>query len=192
PIFPAFASACLQPHGVRVTRIARSPRPPCSRCSSAARRRTSSKSAAKASGRRSRCSSRSASPATNCTTPVNTFSKSQSEADMRKALLVLLILAVTAPLQAQKLTIDIPGLADKAREVVDITLDAQMLRLAARFLSASDADERAVRGIVSKLEGIYVRSYEFDKDGEYDRAVLDKVRAQLGPSWKKIVNVRSK
>jgi len=111
---------------------------------------------------------------------------------MRKALLALLILAVTTPLQAQKVTIDVPGLADKAREVVDITLDAQMLRLASKFLSSSDEDERAVRGIVSKLEGIYVRSYEFDKEGEYDRAVVDKVRAQLGPTWKKIVNVRSK
>jgi hypothetical protein len=111
---------------------------------------------------------------------------------MRKAFLALLIFAVTAPLQAQKVTIDIPGLADKAREVVDITLDSQMLRLASKFLSSSDEDERAVRGIVSKLEGIYVRSYEFDKEGEYDRAVVDKVRAQLGPSWKKIVNVRSK
>lgn len=111
---------------------------------------------------------------------------------MRKALLALLIFAVTAPLQAQKVTIDIPGLADKAREVVDITLDAQMLRLASKFLSSSDEDERAVRGIVSKLEGIYVRSYEFDKEGEYDHTVIDKVRAQLGPTWKKIVNVRSK
>jgi hypothetical protein len=110
---------------------------------------------------------------------------------MRKALLLLFIIAA-APLQAQKVTIDVPGLADKAREVVDITLDAQMLRLASKFLSNSDADERAVRGIVSKLEGVYVRSYEFDKDNEYDRSVIDKVRAQLGPSWKKIVNVRSK
>lgn len=111
---------------------------------------------------------------------------------MRNTLLALLFFVIAAPLQAQKVTIDIPGLADKAREVVDVTLDAQMLRLASKFLSSSDADERAVRGIVSKLDGIYVRSYEFDKENEYDRSVLDKVRAQLGPSWKKIVNVRGK
>jgi hypothetical protein len=109
---------------------------------------------------------------------------------MRKYLLALLILAVTAPLQAQKVTIDLPGLAEKAREVVDITLDAQMLKLAAKFFSAPD--EKMVRGIVSKLEGVYVRSYEFDKDNEYDRSSIDKIRAQLGPSWKKIVNVRGK
>lgn len=111
---------------------------------------------------------------------------------MRKTLLALLIFAVTAPLQAQKVTIDIPGLAEKAREVVDITLDAQMLRLASKFLSQSDSDERAVRSIVTKLEGIYVRSYQFDNEHEYDRAAIDKIRAQLGPSWKKIVNVRGK
>jgi hypothetical protein len=49
-----------------------------------------------------------------------------------------------------------------------------------------------VKAIVSKLEGIYVRSYEFDSEHAYDPAVLDKVRAQLGPSWKKIVNVRGR
>ena len=67
-----------------------------------------------------------------------------------------------------------------------------MLKLAAKFLSNGDPEERAARDIVQKLEGIYVRSYSFDHEGEYDRAVLDKVRAQLGPSWKKIVNVRSR
>jgi len=111
---------------------------------------------------------------------------------MRKYLLAFLLLTITAPLHAQKLTIDLPGLADKAREVVDITLDGQMLRLASKFLSASDADERAMRNVVARLDGIYVRSYEFDKEGEYDRASIDKIKAQLGPSWKKIVNVRNR
>ena len=111
---------------------------------------------------------------------------------MKKLVLTLLVLAAAAPLSAQRLNLDIPGLSDKAAEVVDVTLDGSMLRLATKFLSNGDHDERAARDIVQKLEGIYVRSYSFDHDGEYDRGVVERVRAQLGASWKKIVDVRSR
>ncbi len=109
-----------------------------------------------------------------------------------KKLFVLAILAcVTAPAYAQRLTLDIPGLAERASEVVDVTLDGPLLRMAAKFLSSSEPDERAARDIVQKLEGIYVKSYSFDKAGEYDAAIVDRLRAQLS-SWKKIVTVRER
>ena len=111
---------------------------------------------------------------------------------MKKLVLTLFVLAFAAPLSAQRLNLDLPGLSDKAAEVVDVTLDGSMLRLATKFLSSSDPDERAARDIVQKLEGIYVRSYSFDKEGEYDRGLVERVRAQLGASWKKIVDVRSR
>ena len=111
---------------------------------------------------------------------------------MKKLVLTLVVLAIAAPLSAQRINLDFPGLGDKAAEIVDVTLDGSMLKLASKFLSNGDPEERAARDIVQKLEGIYVRSYSFDHEGEYDRAVLDKVRAQLGPSWKKIVNIRSR
>ena len=112
---------------------------------------------------------------------------------MRKLIVIIsLLLIVAVPAAAQRINIDFPGLDERAVEVVDVTLDAQMLRLAAKFLSSRDADQREIRGIVSKLDGIYVRSYTFDKAGEYDRAIVDRVRRQLGPTWKKVVNVRSR
>jgi hypothetical protein len=46
--------------------------------------------------------------------------------------------------------------------------------------------------MIGGLEGIYVRSYEFDKDGQYDRSLIDRVKSQLGPTWKPLVTVRSK
>jgi Domain of unknown function (DUF4252) len=110
---------------------------------------------------------------------------------MKRAILAVLLL-LAAPLSAQTVNLDFPGLADRAREVVDVTLDADMLRLASKFLSNDDADERATREIVSKLSGIYVRSYTFDKDGEYDRAMIGRMRTQLAPTWKKIVDVRNR
>jgi hypothetical protein len=97
-----------------------------------------------------------------------------------------------AAADGKRIVLDFPDLAQRATETVDVTLDGPMLRLAGRFLSTSDSDERAVREMINGLEGIYVRSYEFDADGAYDPQLADKVRAQLGPTWKKIVKVTSK
>jgi hypothetical protein len=111
---------------------------------------------------------------------------------MRKYILTLILILAAVPVSAQRIDLHFPDLADRATEVVDITLDANMLRLAAKFLSGADADERAVREVIGGLEGIYVRSYEFAKEGEYDRGLIDKVKSRLGSSWKPLVTVRSK
>jgi len=115
---------------------------------------------------------------------------------MRKLVLVfILAFAVAVPASAQRINLDLPGLAglaDRAEEVVDVTLDASLIRLAAKFLGDDDPEEREIRQMISGLQGIYVRSYTFAKDGEYDRSLLDRVKSQLGPSWKPLVTVRSK
>jgi Domain of unknown function (DUF4252) len=112
---------------------------------------------------------------------------------MRKiALMFLLTVLAALPLQAQRLKLDFPELEDIAEERVDVTLDADMLHLAAKFLSNDDADERAVRDMINGLQGIYVRSYEFSRDGQYSRSLVERVISQLGPSWKPLVTVRSK
>lgn len=111
----------------------------------------------------------------------------------RILLLAVAVLAAPAAAQAQpRINLDFPGLAEKAKEVVDVTLDGALLRIGMKFLSDGDADERAVKEAARGLEGIYVRSYEFDRDNEYDRSIVEKVRSQLGPSWKRMVTVRSK
>lgn len=112
---------------------------------------------------------------------------------MKKIVLALtLTLAVAMPAAAQSINLDFPGLADRAEEVVDVTLDADMLRMAARFFSGKNKDERAIRDMINGLHGIYVRSYSFAKSGEYDIKLIDRVKSQLGPSWKPLVTVRSK
>jgi hypothetical protein len=111
---------------------------------------------------------------------------------MRRLIVLALLLVPAAALQAQRIQIDLPpSLAAKAAESVDVTLDGDMLRLAAKFLG-NDGDERVARDIIDKLQGIYVKSYEFDEDGAYDRSILDKIRSQLGPSWKRLVQVKSR
>ncbi|HET8799346.1 MAG TPA: DUF4252 domain-containing protein [Thermoanaerobaculia bacterium] len=106
--------------------------------------------------------------------------------------LIALVLAAAWPASAQQLKLDFPDLEERAEEVVDVTLDASMLRAAAKFLSNGDPEERAIREMVSGLAGIYVRSYEFAKEGQYDRRLADRIKAQLGPTWKPIVTVRSR
>ena len=111
---------------------------------------------------------------------------------MRKITLLIFVLALAAPLYAQRLNLDFPALAERASETTDVTLDGPMLRLAAKFLNSHDPDERDAKDLIKSLAGIYVHSYEFDKDGEYDRSVIEKVRSQLGPSWRPMVTVRSR
>ncbi|HEY6329010.1 MAG TPA: DUF4252 domain-containing protein [Blastocatellia bacterium] len=85
-------------------------------------------------------------------------------------------------------------LAEKASQTVDVDLDERMIRLASKFLSGShSADEAKLKDIVSKLKGIYVKSYEFDRDGQYSESDIKPLLAQLGaPAWSKIVAAISK
>lgn len=77
-----------------------------------------------------------------------------------------------------------------ASEAVDITLDESVLQLAAAFMD--DADEAQVKKLLSEVRGIYVRSFEFDKDGAYSASDVDAVRSQLSSAgWARMVNVKS-
>src|SRR6185369_6626891 len=43
------------------------------------------------------------------------------------------------------------------------------------------------------VKGIYVKSFEFEADGQYSAADVESVRAQLrGPGWTRMVNITSK
>ncbi len=100
-----------------------------------------------------------------------------------------------APARAQDIhkLIDWDKLSPKAVETVDVTLDANMLGMAARFLSGEKADEAKVKKLIGNLKGVYVRSLRFDKAGEYSLATVDAVRSQLKtPEWSKVVDVHTK
>ena len=103
--------------------------------------------------------------------------------------------AMAAPLcvaQEFKLPANIERLSQKAAESVDVTLDASMLQLASQFLSKDDPDQVRVKKLVSKLKGVYVRSFEFDHEGAYSASDVDEIRALVkGPGWSRIVGVRS-
>jgi hypothetical protein len=108
------------------------------------------------------------------------------------AALLTPVLAGAAP--SAKLTL--PGfsaLQAKASESVIITLDPAMLGLAGRFLDGNDPQDAATKDILKGLQGIYVRSYTFDKDFAYQLADLDAVRSQLSaPGWNRLMETRSR
>jgi hypothetical protein len=94
------------------------------------------------------------------------------------------------PARAQSARLQLGGLkqlASKAQEVTDVTLDQQMLQLALNFMSK---DEEA-RQLIQHLKGVYIRSYEFSKEGEYSPADVDGILAQLRAApWQRIVSNR--
>ena len=98
-----------------------------------------------------------------------------------------------SPVWAQEFKMpDFEKLSAHAKETVDVTLDQSMLQLASGFLSKDDPDEAQVKKLVAKLKGVYVRSFEFEKEGEYSAAEVDSVRSQLKkPNWSRIVGVKS-
>ncbi len=112
---------------------------------------------------------------------------------MRIAIVVLAATLGTAWAQDIKMPPAFDKLAAKAEESVDVTLDSGMLQLGGKFLSDKDADEAKAKKLIGGLKGIYVRSFEFAKEGEYSAADVDALRSQLQPPvWSRVVGVTSK
>ncbi len=110
------------------------------------------------------------------------------------AVLVVLGAAATAVAQNPRLqTSQLDALAVKASQTVDVNIDERLMQLTARFLSNKEDDEAKVKEIINGLKGIYVKSFEFETEGQYTDADLEGIRSQLrNPAWNRIVNVNSK
>ena len=112
------------------------------------------------------------------------------------ALAVLLVLGATTTAMAQNPRIEtsqLERLAAKASETVDVNIDESLMALTTKFLSTKDDDERRVKELVSGLKGIYVKSFEFESEGQYTDADLESIRSQLrNPAWSRIITAKSK
>jgi len=82
-------------------------------------------------------------------------------------------------------------LASRASNVTEVTLGKDMLAFAAKFMDGKDKDQAAVSQLVQGLEGIYVRDYDFDKEGQYSMDDIEKLRQAFETSeWTPIVRTR--
>lgn len=112
----------------------------------------------------------------------------------RKSRLSVFLLLVSPFLRAQeiKLPVEVEKLSSTAKETVEVKMDGPMLRWASKFLSAEDPDEQKAAQLVQNLKSIYVRNFEFDKEGAYSSAEVEALRSQFGPPvWSRVVGVRS-
>lgn len=105
-------------------------------------------------------------------------------------------LALPASAQDARLKLEhLEKLSAKAAEVTNVTLDGDMLQLAAKFLDLEkdDPESAQVKDLIKKLKGIYVRNFEFEHPNQYSAADVEEIRTQLAaPGWSKIVENRDK
>jgi hypothetical protein len=115
---------------------------------------------------------------------------------MKFTMPLMLLVALPFVVHAQDARLQLGNLdhlASKANETVDVNVDERLMKIAAKLMSDKDADEREVKKVVEGLKGIYVKSFEFDSEGQYTAADIETIRTQLrGPGWTRLVNVMSK
>jgi hypothetical protein len=114
---------------------------------------------------------------------------------IRSAILAIVLLipawAMAGP-NARLTLPDFSALSKKATESVTITLDPNLLGLAAKFLDSKDPDDAQTIEVIKGLQGIYIRSFTFDNDAGYRTSDIDAVRSQLSaPGWSRLVETRS-
>jgi len=74
-----------------------------------------------------------------------------------------------------------------------VTLGKNMLAFASKFMNGKDQDEAATRQLITGLDGIYVREYEFDKEGQYSMDEIEQLRKYFETSeWSPIVRERER
>jgi Domain of unknown function (DUF4252) len=119
-----------------------------------------------------------------------------------KTMLVAIALAALAsmPVAAQNLNLDLGNVAAKATSKNEITLDKNALQMVqqAAGLAGKDKDGKSkgadLETILSGVQAVAVRNYEFAKAGDYADSDLDALRAQVkaGSGWTRIVYSKEK
>ena len=110
------------------------------------------------------------------------------------------VVAVPALAQTAPLLTPAPiekELAARAANVDEVTLGKNMLAFASAFMKDKDKDKdkdvASARQLINGLDGIYVRDYEFDKEGQFTAEEADQLRKYYETSeWSPIVRERER
>ena len=111
---------------------------------------------------------------------------------------VLGVAALGAPVAAQTSQLPAPPpiekeLAARASNVTEVTLGKNMLGFASKVMNGKDKDETATKHLIEGLDGIYVRDYEFDKEGQFTPDEVDQLRKYFETSeWSPMVHERDR
>ena len=100
-----------------------------------------------------------------------------------------LLVPVAASAQGARLNLSfLDRLAERASEKQEITIDKNMLQGFGGTLVPAGPKGDAAKQILSELEGVYVRSYEFDDQKAFSMDDINAIRKQLSaPGWSRIV-----
>lgn len=115
---------------------------------------------------------------------------------LRLGCLLSLLLAsasLTARAQAPRLKLDsLNQLESKAADSVDVSLDGALLEFTKSLLKDKDPKQAQIKDAISGVKGVYVKAFEFEKEGAYALADVDVVRSQVrAPGWSRLVGVKS-
>ena len=116
---------------------------------------------------------------------------------MRFVVVTVLAGIMLAPFaSAQKLELKFDAIAAKASDKAEVDLDGAILKLALpQVLSKKDKEGKSpVSDLLSGVQEIHVRHYEFAKAGSFSDQDLEPLRKQVseGSGWSRIVNVKEK
>jgi len=109
--------------------------------------------------------------------------------------LLLVVLAAQASAQDPRIQMgQLDRFADTADKVISVDVNESLIKLAMSALNEKRSpNEAKIKDILSGLKGVYVKRFEFDKEGAYAANDVDYIRSQFsGPGWERIANVRSK
>ena len=112
------------------------------------------------------------------------------------SLLLLFTASAALAVRAQDVRLqlgDLDKLEARASNSIDVSLDGPLLRIGISLLKDNKPDEAAIKDLVIGLRGIYVKVYQFDKEGEYSTTDIESIRTQLRtPAWSRMVGVKSR
>lgn len=84
-------------------------------------------------------------------------------------------------------------LAARASDVTEVTLGKSMLAFAAKIMNGKNDDDVETRKLIEGLQGIYVREYEFDKEGQFSADEVEQLRKYFETSeWSPMVKERER
>src|SRR5580658_4385552 len=84
-------------------------------------------------------------------------------------------------------------LAARASDVTEVTLGKSMLDFAAKIMNGKNDDDAETRKLIEGLEGIYVREYDFDKEGEFSADEVEQLRKYFETGdWTPMVKERER
>ena len=111
---------------------------------------------------------------------------------MQRSILIIAMAAGTL-IWAQDINLlQFDSLKSKASETTEVNLTEAMLGMAGGFLSDSDPKQADVKKLLGGIKGIFVRSFKFEKEGQYSSVDIDGLRNQLkGAGWQSMVDVHS-